>query len=81
MRSKALLGAFLGLSGCATTGIPGQQPVPEEFLAQCRAQEVEILTNGDLARSHRALREALERCNLDKQAIREWSERVVNGAE
>ncbi len=77
MRSERVLMPFLALlAGCATA-IPGQQPVPGEFLAACEAQSIDIRTNGDLARSHRALREALERCNLDKEAIREWSNRLT----
>jgi hypothetical protein len=77
MRSSALLGAFLALSGCAMAPIGGQQPVPAEFLVECRAVEREIRTNGDLAKALKDHKEALAACNLDKNAIRQWSDGLM----
>lgn len=79
MRSKALLGALLGLSGCVTIPTAVQQPVPSEFLAVCRALEVDIRTNGDLAKALQAHKRALEECNIDKEAIRSWSNGLTQG--
>jgi hypothetical protein len=74
MRSSALLGPLLALSGCFNATVPAQQPVPEEFLAPCRALEREIRTNGDLAKALQDHKAALAACNLDKESIRQWSD-------
>jgi hypothetical protein len=74
MRSEAALGAFLALSGCFATTQVAQQPVPAEFLGECRALERDIKTNGDLAKALQDHKAALAACNLDKAAIRQWSE-------
>jgi hypothetical protein len=74
LMSIVLLGLFLLLSGCSVAPIAGQQAVPDEFLAECRALEREIRTNGDLAKALQDHKLALANCNLDKRAIRQWSE-------
>jgi hypothetical protein len=73
----AALFAILALSGCATVVSTPQQPVPEQFLTECRARERVIATNGDLALAVLDHKEALRLCNSDKQAIREWSDALV----
>jgi PBP1b-binding outer membrane lipoprotein LpoB len=72
-----LLFAVLVLSGCAAAPISGQQPVPEQFLQECVAAKRELRTNGDLSKALLDYREALAACNLDKKAIRDWSDGVV----
>lgn len=72
----ALIMLAWALSGCATAPIPGQQPVPEEFLAPCVAEKRPILVNGDFPRALNDRDRAIEACNLDKEAIRRWSKEV-----
>ncbi len=68
---------LVALFGCAAAPILGQQPVPEQFLGECRALEREIRTNGDLAKALQDHKKALTACNLDKRAIREWSDALL----
>lgn len=47
---------------------------PEELLAECPVPGVpNPLLNGQLAELLLATRSSLESCNLDKKALREWS--------
>jgi hypothetical protein len=72
-----VIGLCFLLSGCFATTGGSQQPVPEEFLAECRALDREIRTNGDLAKALKDHKEALAACNLDKKAIRHWSDGLM----
>jgi hypothetical protein len=77
VRAYSLALTILLLQACSTAPITGQSPVPEQFLQECRAIQREIRTNADLAKALLDHREALAACNLDKRAIREWSEELL----
>lgn len=72
-----LLALLACCTGCSTLPPGAQQPVPDQWLLECKAQEREIRVNGDLG--HRILdyKEALRLCNNDKAAIREWSDALT----
>ena len=40
---------------------------------------VSLRTNGELAKAYQLTRDALERCNIDKEALREWVESYEQG--
>lgn len=73
--------AFLGLlilPGCAPLGRQTERLVrevpPYELIANCPKPNVLVKTNGQLAASLLAMEAALDKCNLDKAALRLWSE-------
>jgi hypothetical protein len=72
---KLLVGLFLAvLTGCATTEIVRDTP-PPELLRDCPLPLVDIRTNGGLAQGLLSYHDALIRCNIDKQALREWAQK------
>jgi hypothetical protein len=74
MRSQAVLvGLILLLSGCSTVQIVRELP-PVELLADCPNVVEAYQTNGQLALTILAYRDSLVKCNIDKQALREWAE-------
>ncbi len=68
--SSLLLSSIL-LAGCA-----GVQPKPEapnaDLLMDCPTPTVQAKTNGQLASTLLAYRDALKNCNDDKAALREF---------
>ena len=72
MRASVLL-ASLALVGCSAQPRLVLIPPPAELLADCPIPMGPIPTNGDLARRDAARKAALEACNADKAALREWA--------
>jgi hypothetical protein len=72
MRCASLL-LVLALTGCASWRQPAAATPPWALLEDCPEPIPEAATNGGLARSLRALRDALRSCNDDKAALREWA--------
>lgn len=83
MRSQAVLvsrrlwplaaaGLILLLTGCSTVQIVRELP-PVELLADCPYVVEAYQTNGQLAQTILAYRDSLVKCNIDKQALREWA--------
>lgn len=73
MRASLILA--LALAGCGTQ--PPQYVwalPPAALLEDCPIPMDPIPTNGDLARRDAARKAALERCNADKAALREWAD-------
>lgn len=66
----ALLGLLVGCSAPLKTIrlLP-----PNELVQDCIAPEVVAGTNKDLANSIILLGDALELCNIDKKALRDWA--------
>jgi hypothetical protein len=60
------------LTGCSTTKVLRELP-PPELLRDCLAPIVDISTNGGLAQGLLNYDDALKRCNLDKEALRDWA--------
>jgi hypothetical protein len=60
-------------TGCATTRVASIKPSPE-LLRDCPVPTLQAGTNGQLARSAKALEDALAKCNIDKAALRELFE-------
>jgi hypothetical protein len=71
-----MLTALLAAS-CATVAPdqPALRP-PGALMQDCQAPPWQAGTNGALASTALALREALRLCNNDKAALREWAEKV-----
>ena len=76
----ALLVAFLSLSltACSTVKevqvpYPVREKPPTDLLATCPVPEVIAKKNGDLVNAIVALRDALAKCNIDKESLREWA--------
>jgi hypothetical protein len=65
--------AWLTLSGCQSA--PKLQPVspPSEYLQDCVKPKPTGRTNAALAEYALGLSDALDRCNADKAALRDWS--------
>lgn len=68
--SVALIVAFL--TACSTTTYVRELP-PPELLADCPTVREAFKTNGELAETIIAYRDALTKCNLDKESLREWA--------
>lgn len=77
MRAAAglILAALLG--GCATPApiVIKLRPDPV-YLADCPHPDVDVSTNGGIATGLLAYRTALDLCNNDKEALREWDKGV-----
>lgn len=74
MRALACVLAAILLAGCATR--PPQVVKlypPASLLADCAHPDIQTGTNGDLARGILSYRAALDTCNNDKAALREWA--------
>ena len=67
-----LVGLILVLAGCSTTKVVRELPSPE-LLADCASVPEAYQTNGQLAQTLLAYRDSLAKCNIDKQALREWA--------
>lgn len=67
----------LFLVGCSTPSVDRvvyqKEYPPASLLLPCPKPIVEVLTNGDLATLSVELGQALDACNDDKQALRDWS--------
>jgi hypothetical protein len=72
--------ALLMLSGCQALPHQNKTPVqpPVQYLQDCPEPELLLiqgqLTNGNLAQGYLDMRHSLRQCNLDKAALREWSD-------
>ena len=67
-------GFLLGsLTGCHGTMQVKVLP-PVELLQNCVESNIDIRTNGGLAKAVPILRQDLRVCSLDKQALRRWAE-------
>lgn len=79
-RILLLISTLAVLAGCSTT--PTYVTVRElpspELTADCPEPKARVATNADLAWTIIEYRKALRLCNLDKKALREWSD---NGQE
>lgn len=65
---------LLAMAGCASThAIKVQHIYPEQLFLDCPTPSVEARTNGELARTLMDFRSALQTCNDDKAALREWA--------
>lgn len=71
-----LVMAVVFLSGCATAPEfrEARDLPPAQLLQECEAPSPIVTTNGDLARYILALKQALNLCNDDKAALREWAQ-------
>ena len=82
---KLLLATALGLTslsllGCKTSSevrvqyveVPTPVYPPEELLRECKIKAPGVRTTGDLADAYVKSWAALERCDADKAALREW---------
>lgn len=69
----ALVSATAGLMGCAalTPEVVKQYP-PTDLLADCPHPVINVTKNKGLAEGILAYRDALDKCNNDKAALREW---------
>lgn len=74
MRVLALVLGALLLAGCATRApeVVKLTP-PASLLADCEHPVINVTKNKGLAEGIVAYREALDKCNNDKAALREWS--------
>lgn len=68
----------LMLTGCGSIRPPEVRVLtpPGALLEDCKYTETPLNTNADLARAYLGLRNALDLCNDDKAALREWSATV-----
>lgn len=76
MRLKLwLFSTLVVLAGCSTTpSIITVREVPSpELVADCPEPIPRLETNADLAWTIIEYRKALRLCNIDKKALREWS--------
>lgn len=73
----SVLGIFalaMLMSGCATaTPEVVKQYPPTDLLADCQHPVIDVTKNKGLAEGILAYRAALDKCNNDKAALREWS--------
>lgn len=74
--SAGLLVALV--TGCATNKTPVvyetiRETPPAHLLLECPDPVVQYETNGDLAQAILAWADALRKCNIDKQALRDWA--------
>ena len=74
---RPLLAVLVGLNsllmGCTAT-LPVKVLPPVELLQDCTESNIDIRTNGGLAKAVPILRQDIKVCNLDKQALRKWAE-------
>lgn len=71
-----LAGLVVALTGCASAPPPPNTVrvgPPAPLLADCPTPELQLDTNGALAAGILTLRRALDDCNADKSALREWA--------
>lgn len=70
-RKAAVVTGLLALTACSTTKVVQDKP-PAELLRNCPAVVEELTTNGSLALTILSYRDALAKCNIDKESLREW---------
>lgn len=63
-----ILASLMLLAGCSAHKT--EIPIPPQLLAPCNEPQWDGLTNGDLVEYVGELKEALGRCNADKEAIK-----------
>ena len=74
--SRAILvGLMAALPACSTVQTVRESPSPE-LLRHCPEPIVSVRTNGELAEATLAYKDALQKCNIDKAALREWASDV-----
>ena len=68
----------LSLLGCATPSVPQVSYIreypPAALLLPCPKPSVQVLSNGDLVTLSLELSTALDACDDDKAALRDWSQ-------
>lgn len=73
----------LSLLGCSTPSAPQVSYIkeypPAALLLPCPKPSVQVLTNGDLVTLSLELWQALDACNDDKEALRDWAVKEPNG--
>jgi hypothetical protein len=67
-----LILVLLLLPACGTVKYVKEAP-PHELLLDCPTVIEKIKTNGELAETILAYRNALKACNIDKESLREWA--------
>lgn len=74
-----MTGAILvSLTACATASkiktveVPKPVYPPDELLQNCPIPQSELITNEDLAKWSKAMKDRLKECNVDKEALRAW---------
>ena len=65
------------LTGCASAPQLTALAPPQALLQDCPHPDLPVATNGDLLRLLRGYEAALDACNIDKRALREWAEKVA----
>lgn len=69
-----LLSLTLLLSGCGTTALQRPGPPPPELLERCpEPSPPNVAVNGDFIRLLPEWRRALDNCNAQLDALREWA--------
>lgn len=66
----------LTLAGCGTTERLIRERPPFELTADCAKPIIQVKTNRELANSLLTMADALDKCNLDKAAMRRWAEQA-----
>lgn len=83
MRLKLLAVGLLAmvLAGCTTMKVPETIVLtpPASLLKDCQYVQGALKTNRDLLMAYKGAMEALELCNNDKAALREWVREVHEG--
>ena len=67
-----LVGLILTLPACSTVKVQREVPSPE-LLRDCHMPVVSVRTNGQLAQAYQLTKDALVKCNIDKESLREWA--------
>lgn len=73
-QAAAALFVTLLLASCAAVSPPQRILPPVDLLQDCYEPPFAADTNGQLAATALALRDALRGCNRDKAALREWAQ-------
>lgn len=71
----AVIAGALALSGCFAT-VPEviKLKPPVDLLQDCEHPAYGVRTNADIANGLLAYQDALDKCNIDKAALRAWME-------
>ena len=73
----ALSCLLISLTACASVPPkPTPIPIPSELLVDCVKPVITGKTVGDLALAYNARGVAIDKCNADKGALREWDAKV-----
>jgi hypothetical protein len=78
-RAVAAMAVFLALGGCGHFSATRVAPPPAALLQPCPRPALEGPLNGDLARAFLLRGQAIDACNDDKAALREWAAKRSKG--